>query len=199
MWTLSSITTGYIRKLQEKVPQEHAKAQQALKAGNKSEAQLCLTRRKLMENEVKYGVWHFKTKFPFFAPIEFFGRQSVFTNPRPPWKRLASPLSAHLCNHWSLGDLGPRGTKHGCLCLDVNLQRYTRPQSLRQLLINWSTEESQFCFFLFCLLSVKRYSIPQFFFSMRVLNFADFKPEETTWHPLGIHRCTYISASQPSK
>lgn len=31
---------------------------------------------------------------------------------------------------------------------------------------------------------------------MRVLNFADFKPEKTTWHPLGIRRCTYISASQ---
>ena len=77
----------------------------------------------------------------FFAPIEFFGRQSVLTNPRPPWKRLASPLSALLCNHWSLRDLGPSGTKQGCLCFDVNLQRYTRPQSLRELLINWSTEE----------------------------------------------------------
>ena len=31
---------------------------------------------------------------------------------------------------------------------------------------------------------------------MRVLNFADFKSEGTTWHPLGIHRCSYISASQ---
>lgn len=44
--------TDYIRQLQTKIPQEHAKAQQVLKAGNKSEAQLCLTRRKLMENEV---------------------------------------------------------------------------------------------------------------------------------------------------
>ena len=44
--------TDYIRQLQTKIPQEHAKAQQALKAGNRSEAQLCLTRRKLMENEV---------------------------------------------------------------------------------------------------------------------------------------------------
>lgn len=142
MCILSTITTDYIRKLQENIPQEHAKAQQALKAGNKSEAQLCLTRRKLMENEVLYDVWHFKTKFPFFAPIEFFGRQSVFTNPRPPWKRLASPLSALLFNHWSLRDLGPSGTKQGCLCFDVNLQRYARPQSLRQLLINWSTKET---------------------------------------------------------
>lgn len=49
----SAVTTDYIRQLQAKVPQEHAKAQQALRAGNKSEAQLCLTRRKLMENEVK--------------------------------------------------------------------------------------------------------------------------------------------------
>lgn len=43
----------YVRQLQAKIPQEHAKAQQALRAGNKSEAQLCLTRRKLMENEVR--------------------------------------------------------------------------------------------------------------------------------------------------
>ncbi|XP_078361651.1 coiled-coil and C2 domain-containing protein 1-like isoform X1 [Oculina patagonica] len=43
---------NYIRQLQAKIPQEHAKAQQALRAGNKSEAQLCLTRRKLMENEM---------------------------------------------------------------------------------------------------------------------------------------------------
>lgn len=56
MCTLSTITTDYIRKLQENIPQEHAKAQQALKAGNKSEAQLRLTRRKLMENEVMYDV-----------------------------------------------------------------------------------------------------------------------------------------------
>ncbi|XP_015772326.1 PREDICTED: coiled-coil and C2 domain-containing protein 1-like [Acropora digitifera] len=47
-----NVLINYIRKLQENVPQEHAKAQQALKAGNKSEAQLCLTRRKLMENEI---------------------------------------------------------------------------------------------------------------------------------------------------
>ncbi|KAJ7387750.1 hypothetical protein OS493_001093 [Desmophyllum pertusum] len=40
--------SDYIRQLQAKIPQEHAKAQQALRAGNKSEAQLCLTRRKLM-------------------------------------------------------------------------------------------------------------------------------------------------------
>lgn len=46
------VTIDYIRQLQAKVPQEHVKAQQALKAGNRSEAQLCLTRRKLMENEV---------------------------------------------------------------------------------------------------------------------------------------------------
>lgn len=54
--TLSSgdknILTHYIRQLQSKIPQEHAKAQLALKAGNRSEAQLCLTKRKLMENEV---------------------------------------------------------------------------------------------------------------------------------------------------
>lgn len=140
MCTLSTITTDYIRKLQENVPQEHAKAQQALKAGNKSEAQLCLTRRKLMENEVMYDILRPSSRF--FAPIEFFGRQSVYTNPRPPWKRLASPFSALLCNHWSLRDLGPRGTKQGCLYFDVNLQRYTWSQFLRQLLINWSTEET---------------------------------------------------------
>ncbi|RMX48298.1 hypothetical protein pdam_00014721 [Pocillopora damicornis] len=54
--TLSSgdknVLINYIRQLQTKIPQEHAKAQQVLKAGNRSEAQLCLTRRKLMENEV---------------------------------------------------------------------------------------------------------------------------------------------------
>lgn len=124
-----TITTDYIRKLQEKVPQEHAKAQQALRAGNKSEAQLCLTRRKLMENEVKYGEWHFKTNFPFFAPIKFFGRQSVFTN-----RRLASHLSPNICPSVSPlgpGDLAPTGTKRGCLWLVFNLQRYTRPHSLR--------------------------------------------------------------------
>lgn len=43
----------YFSQLQTKIPQEHAKAQLALRAGKKSEAQLCLTKRKLMENEVR--------------------------------------------------------------------------------------------------------------------------------------------------
>ncbi|XP_068748558.1 coiled-coil and C2 domain-containing protein 1-like isoform X2 [Montipora capricornis] len=47
-----NLLTNYIRQLQERVPQEHAKAQQALRAGNKSEAQLCLAKKKLMENEI---------------------------------------------------------------------------------------------------------------------------------------------------
>ena len=48
-----SFSPDYLRQLQTKISQEHAKAQLALKAGNRSEAQLCLTKKKLMENEVR--------------------------------------------------------------------------------------------------------------------------------------------------
>lgn len=48
-----SFSPDYLRQLQTKIAHEHSKAQLALKAGNRSEAQLCLTKRKLMENEVR--------------------------------------------------------------------------------------------------------------------------------------------------
>ncbi|XP_073257066.1 coiled-coil and C2 domain-containing protein 1-like isoform X1 [Porites lutea] len=47
-----NVLLNYIHQLQNKIPQEHTKAQLALRSGNKSEAQLCLTKKKLMENEV---------------------------------------------------------------------------------------------------------------------------------------------------
>lgn len=49
---IAFFSPDYLRQLQTKIPHEHGKAQLALRAGNKSEAQLCLTKRKLMENEV---------------------------------------------------------------------------------------------------------------------------------------------------